>query len=332
MSVRLALALEAGTPSLPASGPIAVFAPRDGFDLSPLPKDRCIIVTGFKPDFDRFEAQGYRCTTVLETRVAASIICVPRAKALAQALVAEAAGATDGPIIVDGVKTDGVEAIYKACRKRADASRAISKAHGKLFHFEARAAFDDWLPEARPNIDGGFVTAPGIFSADGVDPASRLLADGLPDKLGARAADLGAGWGYLSARVLERDGVETLHLVEAEHAALTCAKANISDSRARFHWADAATWEADAPLDCVIMNPPFHTSRKAEPHIGQSFIQAACRLLTPRGQLFLVANRHLPYEGSLEQSFSEVTEFGGDARFKLLSASRPKSGSRKRSG
>ncbi|MEO0774867.1 MAG: MFS transporter, partial [Pseudomonadota bacterium] len=81
MSVRLALALEAGTPSLPASGPIAVFAPRDGFDLSPLPKDRCIIVTGFKPDFDRFEAQGYRCTTVLETRVAASIICVPRAKA-----------------------------------------------------------------------------------------------------------------------------------------------------------------------------------------------------------------------------------------------------------
>ena len=54
----MALALEAGTPSLPASGPVAVFAPREGFDLSPLPKDRCIIVTGYKPDFDRFEAAG----------------------------------------------------------------------------------------------------------------------------------------------------------------------------------------------------------------------------------------------------------------------------------
>ncbi len=309
-----------------------MFAPRDGFDLSPLPKERCILVTGFKPDVDRFEAEGYACTTALETRVAASIVCVPRAKALAQALIAQAVAATDGPVIVDGAKTDGVEAIYKACRKRADASRALSKAHGKLFHFDARPAFDDWLGEERPPIEGGFVTAPGIFSADGIDPASRLLADHLPEKLGARVADLGAGWGYLSARILERDGVDRLDLVEAEHAALTCAKANISDSRARFHWADASTWEADTPLDCVIMNPPFHTGRKAEPHIGQRFIRAGARLLHPRGQLFLVANRHLPYEGSLEQSFSEVAEFGGDARFKLLLASRPISGTRKRSG
>ena len=332
VSSRLDLALEAGTPSLPASGQIAVFAPRDGYDLSALPKERCVIVTGFKPEFDRFEAAGFECVTALESRVAMSVVCVPRAKALAQGLVAQAAAMTDGPVIVDGAKTDGVEAILKACRKRAEVSAALSKSHGKLFHFAAGTGFEDWLPQTGAPMAEGFVTAPGVFSADGVDPASRLLADHLPAKLGARLADLGAGWGYLSARVLERESVQEVHLVEADHAALSCARANIDDSRAVFHWADAGHWSVETALDCVVMNPPFHTGRRAEPHIGQSFIRAAARLLHPKGQLFLVANRHLPYEGSLEQSFSEVTDFGGDTRFKLLHAARPKPGTRGRSG
>ncbi|MEL6121045.1 MAG: methyltransferase, partial [Pseudomonadota bacterium] len=122
--------------------------------------------------------------------------------------------------------------------------------------------------------------------------------------------------------------VQALHLIEAEHAALSCAQTNISDSRARFHWADASTWAAQSPLDCVVMNPPFHTSRTPEPIIGQRFIRAAARLLHPKGQLFLVANRHLAYERSLEQSFSEVAELGADTRFKLLKAARPRPGAR----
>ena len=313
---------------MPVSGDIAVIAPRDGYDLSALPKDRCVIVTGFKPDYDRLNAAGYTCETELAREVTASVICVPRAKALAQAYVAQAVEKTTRWILVDGAKTDGIEALYKACRKRADVSAALSKAHGKLFHFTASSGFEDWLPKDRAPIEGGFVTAPGIFSADSVDPASRLLADNLPAKLGAEIADLGAGWGYLSARILERSDVQTLHLVEAEHAALSCAQTNISDSRARFHWADASSWAAETLMDSVVMNPPFHTSRTPEPHVGQSFIRAAARLLRPKGQLFLVANRHLPYERSLEQSFSEVAELGGDTRFKLLKAARPRSDAR----
>ncbi|MEO0750115.1 MAG: methyltransferase, partial [Pseudomonadota bacterium] len=57
-------------------------------------------------------------------------------------------------------------------------------------------------------------------------------------------------------------------------------------------------------------------------------IRAAARLLRPTGQLFLVASRPRPYERFLEQSFSEVAEFGGDTRFKLLKAARPRPGAR----
>ncbi len=297
-------------------------------DLSALPKNRCQIITGFKPDFDAFERLGFDCATEAEVeadgRFAASLVLAPRAKALGQSLIAAAAALTDGPVIVDGAKTDGIEALLKACRKRADVGPALSKAHGKLFHFRAGPGFEDWATGDLHPVEGGFVTAPGVFSADGIDPASRLLGDRLPEKLGRVVADLGAGWGYLSARVLERASVEQLHLVEADFTALACARRNITESRVQFHWADATQWRLEAPLDCVVSNPPFHTGRKAEPAIGQAFIQAAARVLSPKGQLFLVANRHLPYESFLEQTFAEVGEFGGDARFKLLRAARPR--------
>ena len=320
---RLSLALSSGDVSLPEAGRIAVFAPRAESDLSPLPVGLVHVITGFKPDHDHFAALGFDCAVAPEARYAASVVFLPRAKPRAQALIAEAASITDGPVIVDGAKTDGIESILKACRARTTVSAPLSKAHGKLFWFPAGPGFEDWTAGEPQEIEGGFVTAPGVFSADGIDPASRLLADHLPAKLGRTVADLGAGWGYLSARILERDSIEALHLVEADHAALDCARINVPDARAHLHWEDATRWHPDAPLDTVVTNPPFHAGRKGEPDIGLSFIRAAAGMLKPRGELFLVANRHLPYEAGLGAHFAETTEIGGDTRFKILRATRP---------
>ena len=63
--------------------------------------------------------------------------------------------------------------------------------------------------------------------------------------------------------------------------------------------------------------------RAAEPQIGQAFVTAAARILSPSGGLWMVANRHLPYEAELKTRFAQVTEIGGDARFKLFHAARP---------
>ena len=162
-----------------------------------------------------------------------------------------------------------------------------------------------------------------FFSADAIDPGSRLLADTLPAKLGAHVADLGGGWGYLSNRILEREAVAHLDLVEADHAALECARQNVSDPRLRLHWDDATRWRPDELLDCLVTNPPFHTDRSADPGLGQAFIASAAAMLKPSGQLWLVANRHLPYEPDLSRLFATVTEAAGDNRFKILHAQRP---------
>ncbi|MDF1854575.1 methyltransferase [Pseudooceanicola sp.] len=316
---RLELALAGGGLSLPEDGPIAVFGARAGMDLTALPQDRLVVLTGFRPDHDAFTAAGYTTALAPEGRFAAALVFLPRAKAQARAMIAEAVALTDGPVIVDGARTDGIESMIKALRARVALNGPVNKAHGKLVWFEG-GDFDDWAVSGPTPLPDGWITAPGVFSADGIDPASALLAAALPDKIGGRVADLGAGWGYLAARILDRPGVRQLDLVEAEHVALDCARANISDPRAAFHWADATLWRPATALDAVVMNPPFHQNRSAEPGIGQAFIRAAAAMLRPGGRVWIVANRHLPYEAALSAAFGNAEEVGGDNRFKILSA------------
>lgn len=320
MTVRLSLALDSGD-LLPCDA-ISVVMPTPDHDLSLLPK-AAQVVQPFKPFHDRFQAQGFACAPASDAACDLAIVFVPRAKALARDLVARASQRCTDWVVVDGPKTDGIDSLLKDIRKRVDVSGPISKAHGKVFWFRAQKAdLTDWIAPETQIVDG-FQTAPGVFSADGIDPASALLAETLPDKLGRRVVDLGAGWGFLSAQVLKNAKVEQLDLVEADHAALGCARANITDPRARFHWADALDWRAAEPVDTVVTNPPFHTSRAADPTLGRGFIATAARLLAPSGQLWLVANRHLPYEAALTELFGQVKEVAGDNRFKILNATRP---------
>ena len=326
-SERLTFALRNDTLALPDTGDILVLRPRGSDSLSMLPKARLTIVQSMRPDYDDFSARGYRVLAERpkSERFAAAIVCVPRAKAEAHALLAEAAAATgpNGLLIVDGQKTDGIDSLLRELRGRFTLSEPVSKAHGKLFSFRpGDDLMADWA--AKPHmLEGGFQTLPGVFSADGPDAGSMLLAANLPAKLPARIIDLGAGWGYLARAILSRPGVKELHLVEAEATALNCARLNITDPRAQFHWADATSFKLDRGVDAVVCNPPFHTARDPDPELGIAFLQAAARLLAPHGTLWLVANRHLPYDRTLTAQFREVEEIGSDKRFRLTRAARP---------
>ena len=313
--------------ALPSAGQILVLRPGAEHDLSSLPKDRSVIVTGFRPDADRLAAQGWQTATQAEGQFAAALLFLPRARALARALVAEASTAlpTDAPIWVDGQKHDGIDTALKDIRARAVIRANLAKAHGRSFAFAnpGPTVFADWT--ARPvQVAPGFVTRPGVFSADGVDPGSALLSANLPAGLKGKGADLGAGWGWLSAEVLKSPAVKELHLVEAEAEALACARANVTDPRAQFHWADATQFHPGNALDFVVTNPPFHQGRAADPALGAAFIRAAQRLLQPQGQLWLVANRTLPYEDVLSAAFAEVRAVALGQGFKVLAAARPR--------
>jgi 16S rRNA (guanine1207-N2)-methyltransferase len=180
----------------------------------------------------------------------------------------------------------------------------------------------------RPIAGGRFLSRPGVFAWDRIDAASALLARHLPADLRGEAADLGAGFGYLAAELLARcAGITSLDVFEAEHRALEMARTNLAPlagGRAvNFHWHDV-TAGLGRGFDAIVSNPPFHAQGRADrPDIGRRFIAVAAQALRPDGHLWLVANRHLPYESELLAHFPQVRTVVQDAGFKVIHAHRP---------
>ena len=316
---RLSTALEDGLIALP-EGNIALMRPPATYDVSALPRDMVQVVHGFFPDHATWQAAGYPVSQDLAA-VSVAVVVVPRAKALARAMVADACAKAD-LVIVDGQKTDGVDSLFKLCRKTLGDLPSLTKGHGRVFWFTATDAFAEWAAPSPERGAHGYFTTAGVFSDGAIDAGSALLAEALPRKLPARMADLGAGWGYLAAPVLAREGVKTLDLIEAEALSLQCARLNVDDPRVSFHWGDATRHDA-ASYDGIVMNPPFHSGRASDPGLGRTFIQAATRLLAPHGKLWMVANRHLPYEATLTECFRNVDMIASNGAFKVFHANRP---------
>ena len=196
--------------------------------------------------------------------------------------------------------------------------------------------------------DGRFVSRPGLFAWDRVDPATELLAAHVPADMAGRVADLGAGHGMLAALLLARcRRIKGIDLFEAELRALDAARINLArwarstdmpadggvapagdaaddERRVRigYHWHDVTTG-VPGFFDAVVSNPPFHhVGRAALPEVGRRFILAAAAALRPGGSFWMVANRNLPYEAVLAERFGSVrivVEAGG---YKVIEAIR----------
>ncbi|MCC6008045.1 MAG: class I SAM-dependent methyltransferase [Rhodobacteraceae bacterium] len=317
---------------------MVVLRARAAFDWGSLPRDRWRAVQGFRPEHDAIAALGVTVGPHAPEDAAAAIVQITRDRAETMGLIARAlaivpAGA---PVVIDGQKTEGIDAILRAVRDVLPLGEVISKAHGKIAACHRPGTLPPevarWVEEARPAVpEAGAVAPRGSVSPAGLDRGSAALLPHLAG-LAGRGADLGAGWGALSQAILENATVTSLDLVEAEFDALEAAQANIDDPRARFHWADATRFHPTHLLDFVVTNPPFHTGRSADPGLGRAFIAAAAGMLAPSGRLLLVANRHLPYEATLAAAFGHaapVQEVGG---YKIILATAPRRSPGRRRG
>jgi 16S rRNA (guanine1207-N2)-methyltransferase len=186
------------------------------------------------------------------------------------------------------------------------------------------AIFAEWreLGHLRKINGTEFVTQPGIFSSAHIDPGSLLLAQNLPKSLRGRIADLGAGWGYLSAAALDAcDGITHIDLYEADARALECARKNLTNyaEKTDFHWHDVTTGLTET-YDAILMNPPFHSGQATDVDLGRAFIGSAIAALRRGGKLLLVANRQLPYEAVLESKALAWRKIAEDPTYKVIFA------------
>ncbi len=320
MTMRLETLLETFT----RPSKIIVFSPDDNTDFSIFKDHHVEIVTPMKPFIDSFTAQGLKADPLPEGLHDLSVVFLPRSKKQAYSLI-ETASRLSNHVIVDGQKYDGIDSVIKAVKKRTNIGTVISKSHGKAAIFASNpSAFQDWKDLGLHEVIEGFKTQIGIFSYDRIDSASQLLMQSIPDTaLKGHIGDFGAGWGYMSKIALENPAIKTLSAIEADYNAYICAKENLHDTRSSVIWADARSYRSAQSFDTILMNPPFHVSRAADPSLGQEFIRNAARNLKPKGSLWLVANRQLPYETCLKECFKSVQEVGGSKMFKIIHATFP---------
>ncbi len=335
----LAWALDSGAFALPP-GPTVLLGARIGHGL-PQPGWHC--VQALRPPFLELATHGHAASPeTAPPDCGAALVLPPRSRDAARAQLAQAVDAlTPGGLLAAAAgNSEGGRAL------QADLAALLGEAQGASKHRcriawarkdPARidaALLEAWRALAQPQRvtqgDFTFWTHPGLFAWDRIDAASALLAEHIPADLRGRVADAGAGWGYLSM-VLQRrcPGIASLDLFEADARALEPAQRNLEDAPsgrsgiARVHWHDVTTG-LPGRFDAVVTNPPFHLGRADAPALGRAFIASAAAALEPQGALWLVANRHLPYETELRARFGETRQVAERDGFKVIHAQAPR--------
>lgn len=335
----------------------ALFSPFASGDLS-MPGDRDVLflrarpgawmyreeardwhcVQSFKPAADALVRQVSRVEqNALDRRYARVLVLPPRQRDEARALFAEAMRRVkdDGIVVASIANNEGARSGQDDLEQLAGPLRQLSKHKCRVFWTNPGCTIDpDLLAQWQGHdeiqtIADGWQSRPGLFAWNRIDPASALLASQLPTDLQGVAADLGAGFGYLSAELLKRNaGIRAIDLYEAEARALEPARRNLARVAAAGErsevaidviWHDVSVGLAKK-YDVIVSNPPFHQGRADLPGLGQRFIDVAADALHSDGQLWLVANRHLPYEATLSARFSHVRVAAQDDAFKVFHA------------
>ncbi len=318
---------------------VAFLRARLGVELTAMPRTGVVCEQSFKPDADALQGAGFAVSPALDAASSSFplvLVLPPRQREEARALLARAAvlAGSEGRVVAAAANTAGARSHETDLARLCGGITSSSKSKCRVFWTAPAqrldtALLDEWLAldTPRPILDGRFISRPGVFAWDRIDPASELLASSLPSGLSGAAADLGAGFGYLSHELLQRcSAIVSLDVYEAESRALDLARFNLGNHAARtaiqYHWHDV-TSGLPQTYDVIVTNPPFHTSHGSDdPGLGRRFIAAAARGLRPGGRLFLVANRHLPYEGELNASFGSVRLAAQRYGFKIIEATR----------
>ena len=317
----------------PPAGAVAVFRAMPGEYLQRFDPGQLHCLQGYRPLADELTRRGYFLQEALTGPVELAIVLATKHKEEVLSNVAQAVTSLKegGSLLVAAANDLGAASLERRCRESVGPVETYSKHKCRVFRVIKDSArldrelLSDWLKagELRCIPATGLYACPGLFSWKTIDPGSRLLAQHLPADLAGRGADLGAGYGFLSREALKRaPGIRELHLFEAERKALQAAALNLADDGNRvtlqFHWADVTAGLGMKGLDFVLMNPPFHAGRGALPSLGRAFVQVALAAVRPGGQVFMVANRHLPYEAEIEAAHGQVQGVVQQEGFKIM--------------
>lgn len=176
-----------------------------------------------------------------------------------------------------------------------------------------------------------------VFARDKLDIGTRLLLEQLSVQQALPEGtevimEPGCGNGVLGCFAAAIRPQAEIIFTDDSYLALECARANITHNqlgnRCHFVAADGLPASQLKPwqgrVDAILCNPPFHAGTRVDMRVGQRLLQPTPGLLSSKGALWVVANRHLPYYGFLRRYYRNVETVASDRKFNVIRASAPK--------
>lgn len=259
----------------------------------------------------------------------AAIVQLPKGKRRRDFFFAQAARVARRVVVV-GDKSEGIKSAERALAQLGNVAGSAQGHKRRLLAVDvaapAPAEKDTWETRARVG-ELTIVALPGVFAEGALrrgalDDGTALLLDALPPPRG-RVLDVGCGAGPLGAALAARGAEVTMTDVDAfaaESARRTLA-ANGLAAQVVLGDLYAAT---PGRFDLIVSNPPFHRGVGTEYATTEALVRQAPDHLRPGGELWIVANRFLPWREPLEETFTEVAVVRDDGRFVVLRARAPR--------
>ena len=259
------------------------------------------------------------------------LIFMPKAKvhlamlmAMAAALVGEG-----NRVHVIGENRGGIKSAGKTIQSYGDVDKIDSARHCSWLtcHINQTPApftLNDYMSRdtySRNGIEWTICSLPGVFSHRELDAGTAMLLDKLPSSLSGKVLDFACGAGVIASYLLSTGSKARVELLDVSALALWCSAHTLHENNQQGVIIATDTLQGvSAKYHTVVTNPPFHTGVKTDYRISREFIQATRQHLQPKGKLYLVANRFLPYAELLSEQFSSPSLLTQDNRFSVYFA------------
>lgn len=237
--------------------------------------------------------------------------------------------APDTPIWFAGEKRSGIQPLMKRLPAWLQPAQKVASANHCVLYSSTRnatphqpAALELWAKDIQYELNAQtrtFVTLPGVFSREHIDPATQLLLNNLGGLPQGRMLDFACGAGVIAAHLTEQ--ATEVMACDVSPLALAASKLTLNSQSSKVTLCLADGIPSDAgQFDAIVSNPPFHTGQKTDYHIAHQFIRDAKQHLKTSGVFQIVANRFLPWPEVIQSVFGHCDTVADDGRYRIYRA------------
>ena len=179
-----------------------------------------------------------------------------------------------------------------------------------------------------PEFQLELVNHANVFSQNQLDIGARFLLQQLEKCPAAEhIIDLGCGNGVLGiiAQTLQENA--KLTFIDESFMAIASARDNYqhhfrssAQHHANYLISDCFKQYQGDKADLILCNPPFHQAHAVGDQIAWQMFQQSYQQLNAKGELWVVANRHLGYHVKLKKCFGNCRTIASNKKFVVLAA------------